>query len=299
MLGSLWEQTKPFVENANAITEKELMKKSAMSVKKDELKFSSSLIINKKDEFKELLSKANIKTSLYFPFQTRINSQGEMEFIPKNIFKMKKDSNKVKKQLLKSLDENKITQEEYYMLTDNLNEMLKENGLDESKEEDIMVSEEEIEAMNDTFNKGVKENMDGLIASIGENSFDEMIKQYENMDMDERKAALMKLNSSINKKIGIAGNVDFNNDNKMEFQNSFIKGGYLLSEKDVMDKNLQNIAKEMIEKSMVRKIMTNKNTTMTAAQKQALYNKVVAEKARQVSIRNNKQNIIRQRKFAV
>jgi hypothetical protein len=51
------------------------------------------------DRTRDLLSKAGISPKLYFPFATKTNEQGEMEFIPKNIFKMKKDSIKCKKQL--------------------------------------------------------------------------------------------------------------------------------------------------------------------------------------------------------
>ena len=61
----------------------------------------------------------------------KINENGELEFIPKNIFKMKKDAKKAKKQLEEALEKNKLTQDEFNMLNDNLNEMLKENGLDE------------------------------------------------------------------------------------------------------------------------------------------------------------------------
>lgn len=301
MLGSLWEKTKDAVLNAQRITNEEQKKKSEQVVKKEDLKFSLNIVNNQKDELKELLDKAGIKASLYFPFKTKMNSQGELEFIPKNIFKMKKDSKKVREQLKEALENNKITPEEFQTLNDNLTEMLKENGLDEEKEEkqDVEVSEEEIEALYETFNQGIEENMEGLIASIGEKSFANMCKEYENMDLDDRKNSLNKFNSAINKKLGIAGNLDFSSDKNLSFENGFIKGGYLLSEKDVENKNLQDIAKDMMEKAMVRKLMVKKNQTLSPEQRKALYNKILSEKREQERTKQMQQNNIRQRKFTV
>jgi len=298
-LGSLWESTREAISYAEMLTNEEQRKKSIQVVKKEELKFSLNVVNNQKDEIKELLEKAGIKASVYFPFKTRTNAQGEIEFIPKNIFKMKKDSKKAREQLEEALEKNKITQDEFDLLNDNLTEMLKENGLDEEKEEDITVTEEEIEAMYETFNQGVMENMEGLIASIGQNSFYKMCEEYEDMDLDERKYRLEQFNSQINKKLGIKGNLAFSQDKNLTFENSFIKGGYMVSEKDVADKNLQDIAKSMMEKGMVRKLMTSKNHNLTAEQRKALYNKILSEKRMQERGKNLQQNNIRQRKYEV
>jgi len=298
-LGSLWESTKEAVLNAQKITNDEQKKKREQTVKKEEMRFSLNIVNNQKDDIKELLNKAGIKSSVYFPFKTKTNDQGELEFVPKNIFKMKKDCKKAKEQLQEALEKNKITQEEFKTLSDNLNEMLKENGLDEEVEEEIVVTEEEIEALYETFNQGIEENMEGLIASIGENSFAKMCEEYEDMDVDERKSRLEQFNSAINKKLGIAGNLAFSTDKNLTFENSFIKGGYLLSEKDVGEKNLQDITRDMMEKGMVRKLMTKKNQTLSPEQRKALYNKIMAEKRAQERGKQMQQNNIRQRKYAV
>lgn len=299
-LGSLWESTRESISYAEKITNEEQMKKNVQIVKKDELKFSLNVVNNQKDEMKELLDKAGIKASVFFPFKTRTNAQGEIEFIPKNIFKMKKDSKKARAQLEEALEKNRITQDEFDLLNDNLTEMLKENGLDEKKEkEDITVTEDEIQALYETFNQGIEENMEGLIASIGQNSFYKMCQEYEEMDLDERKYRLEQFNSQINKKLGIKGNLSFSQDKNLTFENSFIKGGYMVSEKDVADKNLQDITKSMMEKGMVRKLMTSKNHNLTAAQRQALYNKIISEKRMQERGKNLQQNNIRQRKYDV
>lgn len=282
-MGSLWESTRSYVDVAKIIVAREQKNKleEEFKMKKEQVKFSFEMINNEKEEMGDLLSKAGIKASLYYPFKTKINSEGEMEFIPKNIFKMKKDSKKVKEKLQEALENNKITQEDFKTLTDNLNEMLKENGLNEEEQEDIEVTEEEIEELYDTFNQGIEENMEGLIASIGEETFEKMGKQYENMDLNDRKNALNKMNSEINKRLGIVGKLDFSTNKNLEFENSFIKGGYLLSEKDVSEKNFKDITRDMMEKGMVRKLMTKKNQTLSASQRQALYNKITQEKRMQ------------------
>ena len=300
-LGSLWESTAPAIVIAENLTSKErLVKERQAEVKrKEDLKFSFNVVNNQKDEIRDLLDKAGIKASVYFPFKTRTNAQGELEFTPKNIFKMKKDSKKARKQLEEALEKNKITPDEFKQLSDNLTEMLKENGLDEKKEkeEDIKVTEEEINELYATFNQGIEENMQGLIASIGEESFDKMCKEYENMDLEERKYRLNQFNSAINKKLKIAGNLEFSADKNLSFENSFVRGGYLVSEKDVNNMNLRDMAKSMMEKGMVRKLMSNKNQNLTASQRQALYNKILQQKRMQEK-RKQFQNNSRQMRYA-
>ena len=186
--------------------------------------------------------------------------------------------------------------DEFRMLNNNLNEMLKENGLDEEQEE-IEVTEEEIEALYDTFNQGIDENMEGLIASIGENSFAKMCKDYDDMDIDERKHRLNQFNSQINKKLGISGNISFTTDNNMTFENSFIRGGFLIMDKDVRGMDLMEMTRNMMEKSMVRKLMTSKNQNLTTEQRKALYNKILQEKRAQERGKQMQQNNIRMRTF--
>ena len=296
-LGSLWETTRPSIEIAASLVAQEQRNKSEITINKEQMKFSLDIVNNQKDEIKEMLNKAGIKASVYFPFKTKTNSQGEVEFVPKNIFKMKKDSKKAREQLEEAFKQNKISMVEFEMLNNNLTDMLKEAGLDEEKEEEIKVTEEEIEELYETFNEGIKENMNGLVASIGENSFLKMCQEYEEMDVEERKARLGQFNSAINKKLGIAGNLSFSNDNNLSFENSFVKGGYLLSEKDVGNKSLSSITKDMMEKGMVRKLMTNKNQTLTPEMRKALYNKILSEKRIQERNRQVQQNNSMQRKY--
>lgn len=275
-MGSLWESTKESILIAQKITKEEEKKKTQVVLARDELKKSFNIIENEKDDIVDLLKKANIKSSVYFPFKTKTNENGELEFIPKNIFKMKKDAKKAKKQLEEALEKNKITQDEFNMLNDNLNEMLKENGLDEEKEEEL--TDEEIDAMFETFNEAIDLNMDGLIASVGERTFEKMCEDYEDMDLDERKNGLEKFNSKINQRLGIAGNIGFSTNDNLEFENSFVKGGYLVSEKDVKENNLEDMLKQMMEKGMVRKVMVDKKANMTMAERKALVNKIMKEK---------------------
>ena len=266
------------VSDGKKTTLEEEKKKNQVVLARDELKKSFNIIDNEKDEIVDLLKKADIKSSVYFPFKTKTNVNGELEFIPKNIFKMKKDAKKAKKQLEEALEKNKITQDEFNMLNDNLNEMLKENGLDEEKEEEKEITDEEVDSLFETFNADVNNYTDGLIAFIGEETFKKMSEDYEDMDLDERKNGLEKFNSKINQKLGIAGNIGFSTDDNLKFENSFVKGGYLVSEKDIMDNNLEDMLKQMMEKSMVRKVMFDPKCNFTMAQKKALVNKIMKEK---------------------
>ena len=275
-MGSLWNSTKESILIAQKITKEEEKKKTQVVLARDELKKSFNIIENEKDDIMDLLKKADIKSSVYFPFKTKTNENGELEFIPKNIFKMKKDAKKAKKQLEEALEKNKLTQDEFNMLNDNLNEMLKENGLDEEKEEEL--TDEEIDAMFETFNEAIDLNMDGLIASVGERTFEKMCEDYEDMDLDERKNGLEKFNSKINQRLGISGNIGFSTNDNLEFENSFVKGGYLVSEKDVKENNLEDMLKQMMEKGMVRKVMVDKKANMTMAERKALVNKIMKEK---------------------
>lgn len=275
-MGSLWETTKESVLNATKITQEEQKKNREVYLGKKDLKFSYNILENKKDEMVDLLKKAGIKASVFFPFKTKTNSEGELEFLPKNIFKMKKDAKKSREQLENALKNKRITQDEFNMLNENLDAMLKENGLDEEKEEKL--SEEDVEAMFETFNEAINLNMEGLIASIGEKSFDKMVKEYEDMDLEERKVGLEKFNSKINQKLGISGKLDYSTDKNLKFENSFTKNGYLLSEKDIKENGLTDTLKQMMEKSMVRKVMNDPKSNMTMAQKKALVEKIMKEK---------------------
>ena len=214
----------------------------------------------------------------------------------KNIFKMKKDSKKCKEQLKEALENKKITQDEFSMLMDNLNDMLKENGLDEKEEEKEEVDEQEIDALYETFNNAIDENMEGLIASIGEKSFDKLCKEYENMDLDERKNSLEQLNSKINQKLNIAGELKFTPNENLSFADSFYKNGYYLTEKDVSEKGLQEMARNMMEQSMVRKLMVKKNQNLNTAQRKALVEKITREKelAKKQEMKNS-QAIVRRK----
>lgn len=275
-MGSLWETTKESILSALKITQEEQKKKKEVYLGKNELKISNNIIENNKDEIVDLLKKAGIKTSVYFPFKTKTNSEGELEFIPKNIFKMKKDAKKAKEQLENALKNKRITQDEFNMLSENLDDMLKENGLDEEKEEKL--SDEDVEAMFETFNEAIDLNMDGLIASIGEKSFDKMVEDYEDMNLEERKAGLEKFNSKINQKLGIAGNLNFSEDENLKFENSFTKNGYMVSTKDVKENDLPSMLRNMMEKGMVRKVMSDPKSNMTLTQKKALVEKIMKEK---------------------
>ena len=141
--------------------------------------------------------------------------------------------------------------------------------------------------------------MNGFIASIGEQSFYKMCQEYDKMDVEERKHKLGQFNSQINKKLGIKGDLAFSQDKNLTFENSFIKGGYMVSEKDVADKGLQDITKSMMEKGMVRKLMMSKNQNLTAEQRQALYNKILNQKRMQERTTQLQQNNIRQRKYEI
>lgn len=275
-MGSLWETTKDSVLSALKITQEEQKKKKEVYLGKNELKISNNIIENNKDEIVDLLKKAGIKTSVYFPFKTKTNSEGELEFISKNIFKMKKDAKKAKEQLENALKNKKITQDEFNLLSENLDDMLKENGLDEEKEEKL--SDEDVEAMFETFNEAIDLNMDGLIASIGEKSFDKMVEEYEDMNLEERKAGLEKFNSKINQKLGIAGNLNFSEDKNLKFENSFTKNGYMVSTKDVKENDLPGMLRSMMEKGMVRKVMSDSKSNMTLTEKKALVEKIMKEK---------------------
>lgn len=275
-MGSLWESTNSSILIAQKITKEEEKKNRQVVLQKEELKKSFNIIENERDDILDLLKKANIKSSVYFPFKTKRNDEGELEFVPKNIFKMKKDAKKAKKQLEEALEKNKITQDEFNMLNDNLDDMLKENGLDEEKEEKI--TDEEVNALFETFNEAIDLNMEGLIASIGERSFEKMCENYEDKDLDERKVDLQKFNSKINQRLNIAGNIDFSTDNNLDFENSFIKGGYLVSEKDIKENNLEDILKQMMEKGMTRKVMIDQKSNLTMAERKALVNKIMKEK---------------------
>lgn len=276
-MGSLWESTSESIFVAQKITKEEEKKNRQVVLQKEELKKSFNIIENEKDDILDLLKKANIKSSVYFPFKTKRNDDGELEFVPKNIFKMKKDAKKAKKQLEEALEKNKITQDEFNMLNDNLNDMLKENGLDEEEKEEEL-TEEEINSMFETFNEAIDLNMEGLIASVGERTFEKMCENYEDKDLDERKVDLQKFNSKINQRLNIAGNIDFSTNDNLEFENSFIKGGYLITEKDVKDNNLEDMLRQMMEKSMVRKVMVDKKANLSMSQRKALVNKIMKEK---------------------
>ena len=304
-LDSFWTITAEAVAAGKILTEKEreVNARKAEVKKKEDLKFSFNVINNQKDEIKELLDKAGIKASVYFPFKTSINAQGEMEFTPKNIFKMKKDSKKARKQLEEALEKNKITEEEFKQLSDSLTDMLKENGLDEKKEkeqeekEEITVTEEEINELYATFNRGIEDYYIGLIASIGNNSFKIMCEEYENMDLEEKKELLGKINKGINKKMDTTSKLQFISDGKnFSFQSSVDIEKYSIHEKDVKSMDLRNIAKSIVEKAMVCKLRSNKNQNLTASQRQALYNKILQQKRMQEKTKEQVNS--RQIKFA-
>lgn len=280
-LGSLWESTMPYVNVAIVETKKEKQKREEKEIRKqrEELQFSANLIENQKDEIGELLSKAKISPSLYFPFKTKTNKEGELEFIPKNIYKMKKDSKKCKEKLEEALKNKKITEEEFNLLNENLDEMLKENGLDEEKEKEEELTNDEINMLYDTFNESVNENMDGLIAQIGEKYYNDLCIQYDKMDKEEKKQCLTSMNKEINKHLKISGNIDFSNNKNLSYENSFVKGGYLITEKDVSEKQLSEMTRNMMEQSMVRKLMTSKNQNLNIKERKALVEKIMKEKA--------------------
>jgi len=279
-MGSLWDSVEEYVEKAKVEQYKRKNKieqenKEIIVMNRDNVSYQ--MVTDNREEINKLLKKAGISPKLYFPFATITNDQGELEFIPKNIFKMKKDSAKCKEQLQKALEEKKITPEEFEQLNENLDEMLKENGLEEQEEEKVP-DEEEVNELYEAFQRAIEENIEGLIASIGEKSFDKMCEDYEEMELDERKNGLEKMNSAINKKLGIAGKLKFSTDPNLTFENSFIKGGYMLSEKDVGEKGLKETLHDMMERSMFRKLQTKPNQNLSNSQRAALAEKIKIEK---------------------
>lgn len=288
-IGSFWESTAPFVALAKK-AEKEKREKERRRllqqnqyVPMDKLtndefydeEFGRDVnLIEQMEEVKKLLVKAGIPSSV-FPFKAKKDKDGEITFVPKgkNDKEIKEDIKKYKEELEKAVQEGKITQEEFEKLNKNLEELMEENEieLEEDKDLDFEITNDEIE-----------ENLEKLIIhNFGdEKKFEDLCKQYEDLDLNDRKNCLQEFNSKINTQLGIVGDLNFSTNPNLKFENSFTKNGFLLTEKQVENQDLKPMLYTMMEKSMMRQKEIQNGQKMEAKKKKEMHDKIMEERKR-------------------
>ena len=143
--------------------------------------------------------------------------------------------------------------------------------LDEEKENDFELTNEEVEDNLLEFvihNYGSKE------------AFDEVCKEYDSYDLDERKNSLQDFNSKINIQLGISGDLSFSTNKNLKFGDSFTKDGYMLTEHEVGRQNLKQTLYVMMEKSMIREYEIKNQQKISEQQKQQMHKKIMEERVR-------------------
>lgn len=284
------EYTLNCINNAKQITENEQNKKrNAVDnkfVNKKGVMVDSTL--DKMNEIKSILKKAGVSIR-YFPFTPVKNKQGEIEgFVPKgeNIKEIKEDIDRYKEKIEEAFKKGKITPDEHEKLQQNLDELVQENDIDLEEAENIEVTDAEV---NDYLNAVIYRN-------FGNNyDLDGIKEKYEESDLEGKQAFLSKFNSEINKKLGIAGKLEFVNDNNpLNFEDSFSKDGkgYMLSngDIDVSADNLKNVLYGMVERSLIRKHELEKGQQMSPDKKKAIHDKIMRDKEKREQERQRQQD---------
>jgi len=221
-----------------------------------------------------ILKKAGINSKV-FPFKPVMDKDGKIEgYEPKgkNKKEIMENIEKYKSEIEKALQENKITQDEFKTLEENLEDLMKKNDIElEEKNENMEITVDEIEANLKEF----------IVHNYGnETNFLETCKEYKEYDLDERKESLQEINSQINRQLGIAGDLSFSTNPNLKFENSFTKNGYMLTEHNVKSQGLKQTLYTMMEASMIREKEIKNQQSISIAQKKAMHEKIMKERER-------------------
>lgn len=305
-LGDFWQSTAPFVKKAMEEEQKKYRFRARAAnyvlqneerpdydLDKYDLKEDAKKIEN---EIFSILKKAGIDLNA-FPFEVKKDKGGKETFVPKGKSEkeIKENIVKYKEEIKEALQNGKLSQEDYETLEISLEEIMEEKGieLEEDKEKDFELTNEEIEDSLLEFvihNYGSKE------------AFEDVCKEYDAYDLDERKSSLQDFNSKINIQLGISGDLTFSTNNNLKFGNSFTKNGYMLTEYEVGRQNLKQTLYVMMEKSMIREYEIKNQQKISDQQKQQMHKKIMQERMRNYKKYKEKQDAklaqkIRQREF--
>lgn len=285
-LGSFWVSTAPYVEKAK----KDLIERNK---KKRNITIFMMQNENNRDDFDKyndmenqptleekmkriavILKKAGIDPK-FFPFVPQKNKEGELiGFVPKgkNDKEIKENIEEYKRKMEEALEKGAITQEEFDELNENLEELMKENDIELDDEKEMEITDQEIMDNIKQF----------IVHNYGDQkAFEDDCKNYENLDLEDRKFKLQDVNSKINTQLGIAGDLKFSSNPNMKFENSFFdkgNGGYFLTEKEVQEKGLGPALYTMMEKSMMRQREQKMGQVMSPEKKKQMHEKIMAEK---------------------
>lgn len=273
-LGSLWASTAPSIAKAEEDRKKEQQRKNIILMNQNQNTFIYADLNNDRennmDEIFAILKKSGLKKD--FPFKpVRDRETGEVSFVPKgkNPKEIEKNILEYKEQMRQALEAGKITEEEYNKLEENLDDLMIENDIQLEEEKEIEVTDQEILDNIKTF----------IVHNYGEkDEFAKECKNYQNLDLNDRKFKLQDINSKINSQLGIAGELHFAKDKNLKFENSFFNGGYYLTEDEVMKKGLANCLYTMMEKSMIRQKEQEIGKQITPEQKRLMHKRILQEK---------------------
>ena len=189
----------------------------------------------------------------------------------KNKQEVKENIERYKEELQKALEAGKVTQEEFDKLNDNLEELMEAKDIELDNENDMEITNDQIE-----------QNLEGFVVrNFGnELNFDKFCKEYEQLDLDERKSCLQQFNSKINQQLGISGDLKFSTNPNLKFENSFTDKGYYLTEDQIENQNLKPVLYAMMEKSMMREIEIKNQEKISAQKKKEMHNKIMEERQR-------------------
>lgn len=290
-LGSFWMSTAPYVEKA---------KKDLAEKEKKKRKMTTFIMQNQNDRDDEptpkekiervaiLLKKAGIAPK-FFPFIPQKNKDGEIiGFAPKgkNDKEIKENIEEYKRKMEEALEKGNITQEEYDELNENLEELMEENNIELEEEKEMEVTDKEIMDNIKQF----------IVHNYGDQkAFEDDCKNYDELDLDDRKFKLQDINSKINTQLGIVGDLKFSSNPNLKFENSFFdkgNGGYYLTEKEVQEKGLGPALYTMMEKSMMRQKEQKMGQVMSPEKKKQMHEKIMAEKKkREQEARRSKEKV--------
>lgn len=284
-LGSFWESTAPYVEIARqdalkAENRRRVNGYNPIENRENNRFYENDEIDNKVsmedmlNEIKPILKKAGISMK-DFPFVPNMDKEGNvLGFIPKgkNEKEIKENIKEYKAKMEDALQNGKITQEEYDKLEENLDELMKENEIELDEEKEMEVSDKEI---MDNIKQFIMHNYGNRDA------FEDECKNYEEMELEDRKFKLQDINSKINTQLGIVGDLKFSSNPNLKFENSFFdkgNGGYYLTEKEVAEKGLGPALYTMMEKSMMRQLEQKQEQKLSPEQKKKMHEKILKEK---------------------
>ncbi len=291
-LGSLSALTQQYVEKAIKSVEIEREKKrkriSAFMLQNENNRDDEPTLEEKMKRVATLLKKAGIAPK-FFPFIPEKNKEGEIiGFTPKgkNDKEIKENIEEYKRKMEEALEKGNITQEEFEELNENLEEIIKDEKIELEEEKEMELSDKEI--------------MDSIKQFIAHNygdkgAFEEECKNYDELNLEDRKFKLQDINSKINTQLGIAGDLKFSSNPNMKFENSFFdkgNGGYYLTEKEVQEKGLGPALYTMMEKSMMRQKEQKMGQVISPEKKKQMHEKIMAEKKkREQEARREKEKV--------